>query len=266
MRKMLIDALYNRGIFASRSVAVCDILSKMQLMHPVSTEIELIRIGGEGDGGYLVPNDLSNIQRCFSPGVAAYAGFEEELGNMGIRSFMADYSVDNPPIGNPNFHFEKRFLGSLNNDVFMTLDDWVSRLAPDEDHDMILQMDIEGAEYDTLLAAPTSLLKRFRIIIMEFHYLRDLMTPLGNQIVGNTFTKLSQTHAVVHSHPNNCGTPFRYKDAVFPAALEVTFLRKDRFTRSQPAKDFPHPLDRPCVPDLPDPTLPSCWWASEAGR
>ena len=44
---------------------------------PVKTEHELIRIGGSKDGGYLVPNDLSGIQACFSPGVSDLADFKK---------------------------------------------------------------------------------------------------------------------------------------------------------------------------------------------
>lgn len=37
--------------------------------YPLTTNIELIRVGSNFDGGYLVPNDLQGIEACFSPGV-----------------------------------------------------------------------------------------------------------------------------------------------------------------------------------------------------
>jgi hypothetical protein len=259
LRTSVLNAIYGRGVYAVNAVPVGSVLDRMALLHPVRTEHELIRIGGDGDGGYLVPNDLSGISRCFSPGVAEAADFEEDLARRGIRSFMADYSVDSPPFSNPAFHFEKRFLGAFNSDVFTTLPDWVERHAPADDDDMILQMDIEGGEYETLLATPEQFLSRFRIIVIEIHNLRDLMTPLGNQLIGNTFQKLTRNHLVVHSHPNNCGVPFRYRNAIFPSALEVTLLRKDRVTKTDLAADFPHELDKPCVSYLPDYPLPECW-------
>lgn len=261
MRHRLINTIYDRGIYAANAVPVAQVLETMALLHPQITEHELIRIGGDGDGGYLVPDDLRGISRCFSPGVSDVATFEEELAACDIRSYLSDYSVEKPPVENPLFHFEKKFLGSMNSEMFTTLNDWVGRHAPDDDHDMILQIDIEGWEYETLLAAPSDLLGRFRIIVIELHHLRDLMTPFGNQIIGSAFRKLVQDHVVVHSHPNNWFPSFRYQGAEFPSALEVTLIRKDRVRQTAPATQFPHPLDRACAPDRPDQILPASWRA-----
>ena len=49
------------------------------MVHPKSLNIENIRIGGENDGGYIVPNDLKDIKYCFSPGVGTISKFEKEL-------------------------------------------------------------------------------------------------------------------------------------------------------------------------------------------
>jgi hypothetical protein len=81
------------------------------LVHPVKTEHELVRIGGLNDGGYLVPDDFNGIKVCFSPGVAASAHFEEDLANRRIKSFLADYSVECPPIKNPFSFSRKNFWG-----------------------------------------------------------------------------------------------------------------------------------------------------------
>ena len=46
-------------------------------------------------------------------------------------------------------HFTKKFLGVTNNDLTITLDDWVDGNSPG-DGDLILQMDVEGAEWPVL--------------------------------------------------------------------------------------------------------------------
>src|SRR5580658_8331283 len=74
-------------------------------VRPISTNHELIRIGGNADGGYLIPNDLAGINVCFSPGVSVVADFEADLASRGINCFLADYSVDAPPVINELIHF-----------------------------------------------------------------------------------------------------------------------------------------------------------------
>jgi hypothetical protein len=97
-------------------------------INPISTDHGLIRLGGETDGGYLVPNDLEGIKVCFSPGVSETANFEFDLANKGIHCFLADYSVESPPIKNDLFHFEKKYLGLAENLVYTTLESWVPNI------------------------------------------------------------------------------------------------------------------------------------------
>ena len=46
-----------------------------------------------------------------------------------------------------------------------------------------------------------------------------------------------------------------------PRVLEVTYLRRDRNLNPGPAPVFPHPLDRPNIPDNLDWPLPEFWAA-----
>ena len=78
----------------------------MRTVRPHATEHPLVRIGGDGDGGYLVPDDLAGISALFSPGVAETADFEAEFARRNVPCFLADYSVEGPPVSSPLFHFE----------------------------------------------------------------------------------------------------------------------------------------------------------------
>ena len=72
---------------------------------------ELIRISGQSDGGYLLPNNLKDISYCYSPGVSNTANFEKELSDKyNIKSFMVDGSVDKAPISDPNFQFLSKYI------------------------------------------------------------------------------------------------------------------------------------------------------------
>jgi len=80
------------------------------MMTPVISNHKLIRVGGDSDGSYLVPDDLDGVTMCFSPGVSIEADFEFQLANRGMKCYLADYSVDEAPLSHPNFHFEKNIL------------------------------------------------------------------------------------------------------------------------------------------------------------
>lgn len=114
--------------------------------------VNLTRIGGDGDGGYLLPDNLDEVKYCFSPGVAQTANFELQLSQeYAIKSFMADASVDRSPVDNQDFHFTPKFLGARTHDNFITLSDWIECSIGNDDAEKILQMDIEGGEYDVLI-------------------------------------------------------------------------------------------------------------------
>ncbi len=101
---------------------------------------DLIRVGGDGDGGYLLPDNLKDVSFCFSPGVSTVALFEEEISEKyGIKSYMADASVEKSPIDNDNFTFIPKFLGSKSENNFITLSDWINDCIGDDKSKKILQ-------------------------------------------------------------------------------------------------------------------------------
>ncbi len=258
-KRRLNSALLKRGMQLARMTDYGALHSFLQSVRPVTTEHALVRIGGDGDGGYLVPDDLKHIKACFSPGVSKVADFELDLANRGIPCFLADHSVEAPPVQHELFRFEKKYLGTREDDVFMSFENWVTRNAP-SDGDLLLQMDIEGAEYGVIFDTSNSVLRRFRIVVIEFHGLDHLMEPQGLELINLTFGKLLKDFDVVHIHPNNWSKPEIYGPFEIPQILEFTFLRKDRSRSRKPTASFPHTLDRANVPLRPDYPLPACWY------
>ena len=233
----------------------------VEKFRPKSVGNKLIRIGGKGDGAYLLPDDLFGISACFSPGVDVSSTFEEELAEKyDIKSYMADFSVDKPPIENKRFHFEKKFLGNKNDEKFIRLEDWVNDNINDNS-DLILQMDIEGAEYEVIIDTPSDIFKKFRIMAIEFHCLDMIFNNNSFKMVEAVFDKLCNDFTVVHIHPNN-SRPIIYKNSInIPELLEFTFLRNDRVELNDKKLSFPHALDEQCAPHRPLRHLPECWWS-----
>ena len=227
-----------------KNTPIKDLKIFLKTLHPYKTNIELIRIGDKNkDGGYLVPNDLRNIEAIFSPGVSTNWSFEEECIKKGIKkAYLADGSV-NPKIKNENIHFIKKFIGSKKSSDFITLENWIKTSKIKENSDLMLQMDIEGWEYDVIKSTSSETLNKFRIILVEFHNFEFLLNKEFFLKVKKVFEKLLQTHYIVHIHPNNVGYPINYKEITINPLLEFTFLRKDRVTFKEYQTTFPHPLD-----------------------
>jgi hypothetical protein len=228
-------------------------------MRPHETNAQLIRLGGVEDGGYLVPNDLENLEACFSPGVGGRSNFEIDCAELGMKIFMADRSVDKPSLKDSRFNFIKKFIGGRKSKDFITLEDWVTSAQIEETRDLLLQMDIEGYEYEVLKATSVETLNKFRIIIIEFHMLTSLGYPYYYQRTKKALEKLLLNHTCVHIHPNNaCG-----KEKIFgievPGVAEFTFLRNDRITRKSEVLSLPHPLDIDNSP-VHDPLVLSKFW------
>ncbi|MEN2281293.1 FkbM family methyltransferase [Algoriphagus sp. SE2] len=219
-----------------------DLISKLQ---PIRTDKELIRLGADSDGGYLVPNDLKGVEACFSPGVGEFSSFETDCYRHGMKIFMADNSVDSPNLDpkEVKFSFLKKFIGSKTDDQFITLDEWATQSSISDYSDLILQMDIEGFEYESLISISTSLLNRFRIIVVEFHDLDKLWNPEFFRFASIVFEKLLHNHYCVHLHPNNCYPVFKKDGIEIPPIMEFTFLRKDRVEEFSYSNSFPHALD-----------------------
>ncbi|MBK8356390.1 MAG: hypothetical protein IPL13_13755 [Saprospiraceae bacterium] len=100
MRNIIIIIIRNFfglfGILLIRATKKDDLVSFIKKLSPLKTNLELIRLGPNGDGGYLVPDDLENIEACFSPGVDKISEFEKACSLLEMKIFMADKSVDNP--------------------------------------------------------------------------------------------------------------------------------------------------------------------------
>ncbi|MDQ8205600.1 FkbM family methyltransferase [Pelagicoccus sp. SDUM812003] len=236
-----------------------DIENLLRLLRPVSAEKNLIRLGPSCDGGYLVPDDLKDIYACISPGVSTVSDFEIDCAERGMKVMLADRTVDQPPSNHPNFSFLKKHVGSYNDETYITIDKCISLLKPPLNSDLLLQMDIEGAEYETILNISPEGMSKFRIIVVEFHYLDQLWNRPFYRIASRVFEKILSTHACVHMHPNNCRPVFAKQGIRIPPLIEFTFYDRRRIAKAVPTKQFPHPLDADNT-DFPTLKLPKEWY------
>jgi len=255
-------AAFAVGVDLARRTRDADVLQLLAELRPLDCGKNLIRIGAEGDGGYLLPDDLEGIRYCFSPGVGPIATFENDLADRDIRCFLADYSVTSPPIQRPEFTFDKKYVGANNSEISFSLKSWKDKYLRDYSGELLLQMDIEGSEYEVLLSTPVEVLMNFRIMIIEFHYVNRMFDAFIFRLYKALFEKILQHFHVVHIHPNNCCGSIRKGDIEIPVVMEFTFYNKSRVASTAYQQHFPHPLDRDNVPENPTLPLPRCWYDS----
>jgi hypothetical protein len=262
-KKFLSSKLENHGINLSRDAATTgltpkqDVIELLARLRPQDNGHSLIRVGGPGDGGYLIPDDLLGITELFSPGSNRLSNFEKEVAERWeIKSYICD-SIEEKPDDLSTFQdFTPAWVGPYTDEnKFISLAQWIEEKSQSSG-DLMLQMDIEGAEFQTLMAVSTELMKRFRIIVIELHFLEALKNRWAfEQIYSPFFNKLLSSFDVIHAHPNNCCGVWSYGELEYPRLLELTLHRNDRGKYLTPKRSSRNQLDQPCVPSNRDLSL-----------
>lgn len=203
---------------------------------------EKVRIGGDGDGGYVML-DPGCGGIAYSLGVSPHSPWDLEMAEHGFKVYQYDASIDEQPDAHPNLFFHKYFVSGVRNDgIYKTLDRIIAENGHQGETDIILQMDVEGAEWEVLRHIRRETMMRFKQIVFEFH-------DIG--ILANRYSvlrKLRETHTPVHFHYNNntprCsylpGPGFIYSEG----AVEVSCVRNDALLFSECGDYFPTPLDQ----------------------
>ena len=211
------------------------------------------RFGSPNDGGYLMcQNLIEPIDAAYSYGVGPNDDWGCEMTRRyRIPVYQYDCFDPSQPICNGGtFVFHNECVGDRTGNrgphFFDTLENQI-RKNGDIGRRVIVKMDIEGAEWDSLLAAPDELLAAIPQLAMEMHGYDD---PKIVEVI----RKLKRNFYLVNLHFNNWScTP---KAAPLPAwAYQVLWVNK-RIGIVDPAAPAPAPMSPLNAPD--SPTWPDC--------
>lgn len=226
-----------------------DLFEEIQPVHVVNCELK--RFGEPHDGGYpLCANLLDAVRAGYSYGISGYDGWGCDVSRQ-LRVPVHQYDCFDLraplcPGGNTVFHGEcvgprtvideGRPFDTISNQVMKNGDAAVP---------VVMKVDVEGAEWDSFLAAPDSVFERIDQLDVEFHQVDDPKYV-------TTIRRLKQFFYVAHVHYNNfsCDESLR----PFPSwAFEVLLVNK-RIARSDgsPAPPSPPGVDGPNTPAWPD--------------
>lgn len=222
---------------------------------------ELKRRGNLNDGGYLIPNILNEIEFNISPGVGLNTSFEDDLLQHGIKSFLIDGTLDY----NGKHFFLKKNLSSYNDLKNITLDSFIANNSIiNKSSNLMLQMDIEGAEIENLLSVSEETLKNFKVLVIEFHNFESLHNISFLKLYHSVFIKILKYFTIIHIHPNNFGKVVDLNNMKVPDIMEFTFLRNDLMRYKKNIKyPLPHLEDNKNSEKDDDLTLPETFYKNK---
>lgn len=115
-------------------------------------------------------------------------------------------------------------------------------------NNLIMKMDIEGAEWSVLESVPESLFQYFRQMVFEFHDLIKHDDNVEDDIRLKVFQKLNKTHQIVWVHGNNCTGAVGNQEMTIPASIEVLYLNKILYDFDDAGAKLPLTIDMPNLP------------------
>ena len=228
---------YSRYGFSSKEL--------FRQLHPVTTNLELVRLGGSLDGSYLVPLIELKYDGVISPGVGQTFEFEMAIADSNCKVVLIDGTVDRPQDLPPDFVFLQKMLGSSENsqDKQISIEGVINRYFPTS-KSLVLQMDIEGGEYEVLNSIDENDLIPFALVLVEFHHLQKLNeSSEWNSAIKRAIQVFMRDFLLVHAHPNNAGGFFLWRFRKLPKVVETTWIRKSLVGDIRGPAKLPHPLD-----------------------
>ena len=229
-----------------------DFFNKLKIF---STNHTLQRCGNDSDGGYVAPKEIINsLDYLVSIGVEDNISFELDLMsvNKNLQTVLVDGTIENftPP---DNVRLINKNLAKTNDDDHITLEEVLTDINCEN---IALQIDIEFDEWDIFNSLPKEILKKFKLIIIELHFVfideetllkSQNLTPYFNRFYSSTYKEINKMllekydnvlskflvdFSIVHLHANNSLKLINYEGITFPPLLEVTLLKNTEIKKS----------------------------------
>lgn len=211
-----------------------------------------VRVGGGGDGGYVMVDDFEGVETTFSLGVGPNVDWDHAMAERGLPVHQFDHTVAGPPRAHPNFHFHPRRISAVEAEGADTLVSMLDHAATHRPCSSILKIDIENAEWGVFARAHENVFDKFSQVICEFHAFEYLAQDWHFRDAFDGLCRLKEHFEVVHVHANNAAGITFIGGAPIPFVLEVTLAARSRYD-TRPSRDtFPTALDRPNDPTKPD--------------
>jgi hypothetical protein len=213
----------------------------------------LKRYGGPSDGGYVMcENLIQGVESAYSYGIETEDNWGCQLSRQfGMMIHQYDCFTEDRPVcdgGRQVFHDEcvGAKAETIEDNLFDTVPGQIGKNG-DRGKRILVKMDVEGAEWDSLLATPDDVLANIDQMPMELHGIDELRFL-------ELVRKLKKHFHLVNLHFNNYAC--LAEAAPFPAvAYQVLWVNK-RLAEVDATAPVPAPMSAENAPD--NPKGPDC--------
>ena len=225
----------------------------LRLLTPHKTNLKKKRVGSDKDGGYVICHEI-NPDALYSYGSDDNISFEKSFYELYKKpSFVYDHTIEKITDKPDYINFFREGVGNEKTENLDTIKNHLIKNNHLENRNLVMQMDVEGCEWDVLEYQP---IDNFMELIIEFHLYPSMFSNnLFHGKVINTLTYINKYFTPVHIHGNNAcsleNKPWLTEN--LPMCMEVTFMRNDLIKGSTlDTNDYPDTeFDKDNNPDLP---------------
>jgi len=194
------------------------------LLKPSNINLTKRRIGNknpeekEYDGGYIVTDyELEKSTALYTYGVGEDITADKEFYDLTNKPcYLYDHTIDGSVVSNTPLNFKREGLGFT-----PQCNDFLKHYKDNNtEGEVILKIDVEGAEYDYLNKVNFEELEgKVVSLLIEFH---DLQNPNLHEAFKNIMNKINKYFVLHHIHANNYGTISNN----IPSVPEMSFINK----------------------------------------
>jgi hypothetical protein len=202
------------------------------MLQPVAlANCRLERFGEANDGGYLLcGNLLTAVESGYSYGISGYDKWGCDVSTtltVPVHQYDCfDLTEPSCPGGKTVFHAEcvGTTAATIEGRPFDTIENQFKKNG-DGAGRVVLKIDVEGAEWDSLLSTPDEVLQRIDQMAVEFHWELDTAQWTQQERYARLVKRLKAFFEIAHIHFNNASCLDDLDP--FPAwAYEVLFVNK----------------------------------------
>jgi hypothetical protein len=185
---------------------------------------ERILIGEKRDGCYVLLNDFKDIRIAYSFGISKLIQFDQGLAERGIDVYMYDHIINSLPYYNPKFHWEKIGISGKKNEnnTLKTLEHLLEKNGHRSEKNMILKIDVENSEWESLKDVSEDVLKQFKYIVIEFHFYTNNV-----ELYHNIIQKLYKNHQVFYLRCHGREVIVKFGNNIICKCLEASYVIRE---------------------------------------